>query len=162
MDIYTESTVCRRLCASPRAVKRFFLILTLLSVGLALLHLGFLFLTPIFLLMFLWCRSNLEVEYDYIHSNDDLDIDKVVMGKRRKHILTVHLNQVLLFAPKLSDALDPYMTLPVMDFSSMRSSRDCYVMVCVANDMKRRLILEPDEKMLNSLKTKLRDVMIEE
>ena len=162
MDIYTESTVSRRLCASPRAVKRFFLILTLLAVALIVVlyvgcNVGFKFL-----LMFLWCRKNLEVEFDYIHANDELDIDKVIMGKRRKHILTVRLSQVLLFAPKMSDALDPYMTLPVMDFTSMSGSRDCYVMVCVANNLKRRLILEPDEKMLNSLRTKIRDVMIEE
>jgi len=161
MDIYNEFTVNRRLCASPKAVKRFFVILTLVAVGLALLHLAFLFLAAIFLLMYLWCRSNLEVEFDYIHANDELDIDKVIMGKRRKHILTVHLNQVLLFAPKLSSALDEYQMLPVMDFSSMSGSRDCYVMVCIANNLQRRLILEPDEKMLNSLKTKLRDVMIE-
>lgn len=160
MDIYTESTVSRSLCASPRAVKRFFLILTCAAIALALLHLAFLFLALIFLLMFLWCRSNLEVEFDYIHANDELDIDKVIMGKRRKHILTVHLGQVLLLAPKLSDALDPYQTLPVMDLSSMSGSRDCYVMVCVANNMQRRLILELDEKMLNSLKTRIRDVMI--
>ena len=82
MEFYAETTVTRRIVENPAPVKRFFLILLAITLALGLLHMLFWIASFIVFLMFLWCRSNLEVEFDYTLVNMELDLDKVIRGKK--------------------------------------------------------------------------------
>jgi hypothetical protein len=105
--------------------------------------------------MFLWCRSNLEVEFDYTLVNMELDLDKVIRGKKRRHLMTLGLKDILVAAPKDSDALDNYYHLPLLDFSSGDPNRPCYIIVCVYRGEKRRLQLELTQEMLRAMRLQI-------
>ena len=139
MEYYAETTVTRRIVENPTPVKRFFLILLAITLVLGLVHMLFWIASVIVLLMFLWCRSNLEVEFDYILVNMELFLDKVILSKKRKHLMTLQLKDVLIVAPKGSDALDNYYHLPLVDISSGDPNCPCYIIVCVYHGEKRRL-----------------------
>ena len=53
----------------------------------------------IWLAKFLW--EGLNVEYEYIVTNDDLDIDKITGKRKRKRLMSVDLKSVDEFAPYL-------------------------------------------------------------
>ncbi len=156
MEFYAETTVARRIVENPAPVKRFFLFLlfTTLMLGL-LVHMLFWIASVIVLFMFLWCRSNLEVEFDYTLVNMELDIDKVVRGKKRRHLMTLELKDILIAAPKESDALDNYYHLPLVDLSSTNPNRSCYIIVCIYNGEKRRLQMELTQEMLRAMRLQI-------
>lgn len=156
MEFYAETTVTRRIVENPTPVKRFFLILLAVTLALGLLvHMLFWIASVIVLFMFLWCRSNLEVEFDYTLVNMELDIDKVIRGKKRRHLMTLGLKDVLIVAPKESDALDNYYHFPLIDISSGDPNRPCYIIVCVYHGEKRRLQLELTQEMLRAMRLQI-------
>lgn len=53
------------------------------------------------LVKFLWEGTN--TEYEYIVTNDDLDIDKIIGKRKRKRMITVSLKTVTEFAPYLNE-----------------------------------------------------------
>ena len=59
---------------------RGFMILTMLSVG-ALFGL-------------VWLLTGMSYEYEYILTNDDLDIDKITGKRKRKRLITLKMNTV--------------------------------------------------------------------
>ena len=156
MEFYAEATVTRRIVENPAQVKRFFLILVWVTLALGLiLHMLFWIVTVILFLMYLWCGSNLEVEFDYTLVNMELDLDKVIRGKKRRHLMTLELKDVLIVAPKESDALDNYYHLPLLDVSSGDPNGPCYILVCIYHGEKRRLQLELSQEMLRAIKMQI-------
>lgn len=155
MEFYAETMVTRRIIGNPAPVKRFFLILLAATLGLGFAFWPTWIASFIVFLMYLWCRSNLEVEFDYTLVNMELDIDKVIRGKKRRHLMTLGLKDILVAAPKDSDALDNYYHLPLLDLSSADPDRPCYIIVCVYNGEKRRLKLELTQEMLRAMRLQI-------
>lgn len=50
---------------------------------------------------YLWEGTN--TEYEYIVTNDDLDVDKIIGKRKRKRMITVNLKAVTEFAPYLNE-----------------------------------------------------------
>lgn len=55
----------------------------------------------LWLVKFLWEGTN--TEYEYIVTNDDLDIDKIIGKRKRRRMITVGLKTVTEFAPYLNE-----------------------------------------------------------
>lgn len=53
------------------------------------------------LMKYLWEGTN--TEYEYIVTNDDLDVDKIIGKRKRKRMITVSLKTVSEFAPYLNE-----------------------------------------------------------
>lgn len=97
--------------------------------------------------------QNLNLEYEYIFTNGDLDVDKVIAARSRKHLITV----------KVNDATD------IGEYREGDSSDRTTVMASAKNseltdwylDFKHheygdtRLIFTPNEDMLRVIKTHL-------
>lgn len=156
MEFYAEKTVARRIVENPAQIKRFFVVLLLVTLALGLfVHMLFWIASVIVLFMYLWCRANLEVEFDYTLVNMDLDIDKVIRGKKRRRLMTLELKDVLLVAPKESDALDNYYHLPIVDISSGDPNAFFYIVVCNYRGEKRRLQMELSQEMLRAMRLQI-------
>ena len=65
------------------------------------------------------------------------------------------MKDILVAAPKDSDALDNYYHLPLLDFSSGDPNRPCYIIVCVYRGEKRRLQLELTQEMLRAMRLQI-------
>ncbi len=105
MDTYSEQLVTRTSTGADKAKK------VLISVGAILLATMLMWLSIVFgaytliLLVFgvlglgVYLVSNMDVEYEYIVTNEEMDIDKIIGRRKRKRMITIDLRSVEDLAP---------------------------------------------------------------
>ena len=100
-----------------------------------------------------WLITRMNVEYEYILTGDEIDVDKIIAQRKRKRLLTVKVGTFERFAPYNPDMYDPN------DF-------DNCVMACIAPDDPETycavfqhptlghtlLIFNPDDRILEGVK----------
>lgn len=156
MDIYAETTIHRQITTNPKIIQHFFFSLVVLSVFLMLMFSLWLFvLVLITLYMFIWTLKNLDLEYDYVLTNEDFDIDRVIGGKSRKHMITIKLGQVALIAPYGSDALRRYGNIILKDYSCGRLDNPPYIFICNVNGTNCRIAVQLNEEMLTLIQKQI-------
>lgn len=153
VDIFTESVVRRRPMPGGNALASACKWLAIGNVGLAL-GMSVVFLVPAALLGIAWyfVRQNADVEFEYIHTNGDFDIDKVISNSSRKRVVSVDLGRVDIIAPVGGPELERYEGLKRADYSAKDPENLPYGMVCMLKGERKLLLLQLDEKMLASLK----------
>ncbi|MBO5353273.1 MAG: hypothetical protein J6J42_00250 [Lachnospiraceae bacterium] len=116
----------------------------LLIIGIAFLGLGYYFL------------PRLATEYEYVFCDGQVDFDKINGGLKRKTMLRVDFEKLVVIAPKNSHALDGYRHngVEVKDFSSMEADAKVYGMVVTGGERQTLIYFEPNEKMLAVMKQK--------
>lgn len=101
MDVFKEYIVKRELTQGEKTSKLFIIIA---SVALAFCFIAFTFGTTLMLFGFLFAGlsiyigyqliARMFVEYEYILTNSDLDIDKIINQSKRKRLCTLNLRKV--------------------------------------------------------------------
>jgi Holliday junction resolvasome RuvABC ATP-dependent DNA helicase subunit len=93
------------------------------------------------------------VEYEYIITNSDLDIDTIINKKKRKRLLSVNIKDFELVASTSSDKITTEMRniKNVIHTESSPTAEDLYFVVLTYNKKRTILIMEPGEKMLNAM-----------
>lgn len=89
----------------------------------------------------------LDLEYEYLYVNGELDIDKIMAKQKRKKCATYQMEQMELLAPAGSHALDSYRgrrDIKVRDFTSLDPNVPCWVMVMNQEEKKELVKLELD------------------
>lgn len=114
MDVFKEYIVKREPTQSEKTTKIFII---LASLALAFFFIIMTFSTSLMLFGFLFAALSVYigyqliartfVEYEYILTNDDLDIDKIVNQSKRSRLCTVNLRKVTACG-KYSDSVDVY------------------------------------------------------
>ena len=100
-------------------------------------------------------------EYEYIYSSGDLYIDRITAKRRRKRLLSVSMDSVVLLAPcdeaheHLKNTVNPVKTA---DCSPSRKDENRWFLVAKtsAGDQSM-LIFSPSERMLTELRKALKD-----
>lgn len=112
MDHYCEQLVAKARSKSD-TVK--IVMSIVISSLIAAVCVFFVFLTGALLLLLLafgivgvglWLASDVGVEYEYIITNDEMDIDKIIGKRRRKRMITVDLKRAVDFLPAPCDSDD--------------------------------------------------------
>ena len=99
-DFYTEQLIKKKTDGKDIAIKILLIVLTVISFFIVFL-LPLLILVPIlFIVADVFLFRRMDVEYEYIYINGDLDIDKVMHKERRKHMLSVNVKDVEMLAPE--------------------------------------------------------------
>ena len=161
MEIYCEKTIHRQITSNPDKIKKFFLALFLLPLFLGIVFSGWFFIpAAIMAFMYIWTLKNVEMDYDYLLVNKELEIDRVLAGSSRKHILTLDLGQVLLIAPKGAEELEPYEGILLKDFSAANPSDPPYIVVCLIYGEKRRLAVQFPDDMIQLIRRQIPDRVI--
>lgn len=103
------------------------------------------------------------VEYEYVYCDGQMDFDKINGGVKRKTLLKVDFDHVVVVAPKNSHALDGYKHsgVTVNDYSSMKPEAKVYAMVVKNGEKVTVIYFEPSEKMLNVMKHKSAKKIVE-
>ena len=116
----------------------------LIILGLILLAVGYYFL------------PKLATEYEYVFCDGQLDFDRISGGAKRKTMLRVDFEKLVVIAPKNSHALDGYRHngVVVKDFSSLEENAKVYGMVVTGGEQNTMIYFEPNEKMLAAMKQK--------
>lgn len=160
-DVFTESVVKRKPMAGGSALETGCKVLTI-ALGLLGLCLRYALLIPaaVFGVAWYFIHQNADVDYEYAHTNGDLDIDKVIANSSRKRVVSVDLSRVEIVAPVDSPELERYVGLKIADYSAKDPENPPYGMVCVVKGNRKLLLLQLDEKMLASLKKWMPDKVI--
>ena len=157
-DLYTEASVKKKVTVADTLIK-----VVVIAVIAILILGGFLFnklLTVIGVLAAFgayYLLPMLNVMYEYVFCDGQLDFDKIMAGEKRKHMYRLDFDQVLIMAPVNSHALDSYKSNPAakkLDFSSLEKDRKVYCIVESAGDIQTLVYFEPNEKMISYIKQK--------
>ena len=155
-QLYAEAGVKRKDTASTTALRVLmflgvFISLLLIMFGGLLSYLGIIIIVAVF---FLYPRLN--VDYEYVFVDGQIDFDKIVAKSKRKTVLRIDFEQVEIMAPYNSPALDSYKHIQMekKDFSSLRKESKPYVIIASSGSKKLQIFFEPTEKMITMIKQK--------
>ncbi|MBQ7330820.1 MAG: hypothetical protein IJW94_03395 [Oscillospiraceae bacterium] len=152
-DIYTETIVKRKPMPGGAALQGVLAVAAILAAMIGLyINVGLLVVAAAAGVGWYLVRQNAYVEFEYIHTNGDLDIDKVISNASRKRVMTVNLDHVEVVAPLESQELRRYNGSKARDFSAKNPQEPPYVMVYNQGGVKALLLLQLDDKMVKSLK----------
>ncbi len=95
------------------------------------------------------------LEYEYSLFDGKLDIDAIMGQKRRKNKASVDLNSCMMVAKETSSKLDAVRNpmYKIKDYSKGFKNGKRYEIVIAFGDLKQRILFEPDENMLQAIKT---------
>ena len=156
MDVFSEVTVSKKAVKDPEKFKRnlkiWCWVMTVLGIGMS-----FYLLIPAVILWILYflAKRFLDFDYEYIHVNDEFDIDMVMGGISRKTLMSFPLSQVITIAPWGDPQLDEYSHVKAVDYSARNPDDRPYVMICVYKEEVKKLYLQLNDKMLHTLKLRI-------
>ncbi|MCL1862611.1 MAG: DUF6106 family protein [Defluviitaleaceae bacterium] len=158
-DVFKEQIVKRENTFKDTLIRVFLWILVLLVGIIVLLINAQLGVIVIFALGFgaRFLMGYLNVEYEYVFTNGELDIDIIYDRSRRKRIFSSHVKQFELMAyhddknheSALSTAQE------TRDYSSGVPGPSTYVFLTAHESKKLKIIIEPNDKMLKAISTVL-------
>ena len=92
-------------------------------------------------------------EFEYILTQNHLDVDCIYAQSRRRRKITVALENV-----RTLERYNPKKTYPVkqmLDFSSRQKDAQMYALVCVVKDVPTCIVFEPSGNMLETMRERL-------
>lgn len=115
----------------------------------------FIFGTYIFLTYLI--ISTLKIEYEYILTNDVLDIDIIYNKRKRKNVFTISLRDVEIMAHINSSGYKEmsYKKIKTKDFSSGTLNENIYVFFITYKGEKVKVIIEPNTSFVNTISRRL-------
>ena len=135
-----------------------FIVTVFLAVGTIMVSPMLLFIPTVimaFLTHLAYCACFVEYEYTYIEG--ELDIAKIKAKRKRKEIAQIDLDNLILIAPTGSGELNAYHQGNVAysyDATSKKSDGKVYEMVYRRNNTQAILYFEPNDNILNLIRTK--------
>lgn len=173
MDTYLEYMVKpKKTVAQIFICIAYYLIAATLSVVMMFVHIPFIiFFYPALVFGFFWgaykLSSKYSVEYEYILTNDELDVDRVVAKKERKRLLTVSVRKFEIMAPANSEEFIKEWNSPdnkvKFDASLGEGSENRYYAKFVnKKNEKMILVFNPTDDIKNAIKqSNMRNVYLE-
>jgi len=159
-DIFKEQIVKRKQTTKDIAIRICLIILAFLIVAAAAIFLGpqialFVSFAAFFGVSYL--MSFLRIEYEYVFTNGEFDIDVIYNRARRKRVFSTTMKNAEVMAHvednvrvgEFSSAQE------VRDYSSGEIKANTYAFLVAHNGKYVKVIIEPNEKMLQAIGTVL-------
>ena len=164
MEVFTEQLVAKKLTTSSRILKA----LTFISAGLLALIFFLISLVPgswSFIALFAaagvcygaWILiKSFSIEYEYILTNSDLDIDKIVGKSRRKRLISLNLKNLEIMAPinesHKRELENPNVKVKI-DASSGDTTTAYFIKIMHEKKGLMLLLFDPNEKIIHGIKS---------
>jgi hypothetical protein len=96
-------------------------------------------------------KKKLYVEYEYVFTNGEIDVDKIVEMKKRSRALTFNIKSVELLAPENSQHIKDFANKPskVVTLFPNTTDKDVYVAMVTGGNERLQLRFVPDEEFIN-------------
>ena len=155
-DLYTEEIVKKEKTGKDTLIKVLLIAGTALSV-LSLMILGWvsLILIAVFGVADYFIIPSLDLEFEYLYVNGEIDIDKIMSKQKRKRVFSGDVSSLELLAPSQSHELDHYRSrsdIKKNDFSSGKKDARTYTMILKKEKGMELVVFEPSDVMLNDMK----------
>ncbi|MCL2187946.1 MAG: DUF6106 family protein [Defluviitaleaceae bacterium] len=158
-DVFKEQIIKRK----PTFRDTLFRILLIVAAGLVFM-IAFIFVPAFgaiigFAAIFgAWfAMSYLNVEYEYVFTNGELDIDIIYNRSRRKRIFSQHVNKFDIMAHIDDNARAGEFSgaQEVRNYTSGETNENTYAFLTTLDSKRVKVIIEPNEKMLKAIATVL-------
>lgn len=150
-DYYTEQLIKKQTTMKDVFLKALLVALSIVSVLIVFMFpLGI--VIPIVVIgasVFLYRR--LDVEYEYLYVNGDLDIDKIMHRAKRKRVFSMNVNDLEILAPVDSVELRQYQRAKTCDYSSASGNGNVYALVVTEKGEKKKILFEPNETIVEGI-----------
>lgn len=175
MDIYLEHMITKpRTAMETACCVIYYLVAASLTLLLAFVPLPTFAITffPVIVFVLFWCawklaRKYRKVEYEYILTNDELDVDRIIAKKERKRFLTVSVKKFEIMESCNSEKFAKYLSDSSIkvkfDASLGEGSENRYYSVFVNKKSERMLLVfNPTNEMLEAIRRfNMRNVFLE-
>lgn len=147
-DFYTEQLVKKQSGAKEMAIRAGLIVLTVIAVFIVLMFpLGIILpILAVVLDVFMFRRLN--VEYEYLFVNGDLDVDKIMSRAKRKRMFSMNVSEMELLAPSDAPELRQYQNAKTLDFSSGTGQAKLYTLVVADHGGLKKVVFEPNETII--------------
>lgn len=151
-DYYTEQLVKQKTKTTSIFAKAGLIVGTILSVALAFL-IPIAIIAPVIMIVIdIFMFKRMDLEFEYLYVNGDLDIDKIMAKQKRKKVFETTMDDVEVVAPSGSIELRPFQKTKTFDFSSGEVGHKTYELVTVDKGQTIKIIFEPNETILEGMK----------
>lgn len=154
-DMYREIMVKPDTPAGKKFLKGFFPVMTGICVVVGVVLWPVLIGALAFLLLTIFVGSKMEVEYEYLYVNGELDIDAIYSKQKRKRICSYDMEHLEVLAPEKSHALDSYMNrqgAKFDDYSSKKAPQNTYVLVFNEEKGQKIIKVELDDAIITDIR----------
>ena len=98
---------------------------------------------------------SLDLEFEYLYVNGEIDIDKIMSRQKRKRVFSGDVSSLELLAPSQSHELDHYRSrsdIKKNDSSSGKKDARTYTMILKKENKMELVVFEPSDVMLKDMK----------
>lgn len=153
-DIYTEQLVKQNPTWKTYAFKALLIGLTVISFLMMGLIQGVgTMLLVVMVLVDIYFFGRMDLEYEYLYMNGDLDVDKIMGKQKRKRVFSTNVQEVELIAPQGHEQLRYFQPTKTYDYSSMSPDNKKYEMIVSNNNQLVKVIFEPNAKILDGMRS---------
>ncbi|MDA3845212.1 MAG: DUF6106 family protein [Vallitaleaceae bacterium] len=157
-EIFNEQLVKRIPKSSDYVKKGVYISIALLIIFISMLSTFLFFFIIIIVLLevavitFLFHRMNLE--YEYIVTNSELDVDKIINMRKRKHLFTVDIKSIIVMTKynNMNESTEFRSYDKQIDVSSGQITDDTYAFMVIMNKKRTMVIFQPNELVLKSMR----------
>ena len=143
-DFYTEQMVKKQPDMKDMLTKAVLVAVTIVSFLIVLMFPIGLILPIAMIVLDVFMFRRLNVEYEYLFLNGDLDIDKIMNKAKRKKVFSVNVGDLELMAPFDAVELRQYQNARTYDYSSGNKQAKRYVLVVSGSGELKKVIIEPN------------------
>lgn len=154
-DLYIELLVKKKKTSTDTLIKVLLISLTVVAVILGLLMHPIILIVAIALGVLDYFKiPALDLEYEYLYVNGELDIDKIMSKQKRKRVGCYDMKNVEMVAPKNSHELDSYRNMKdikIHDYSSMDEQAKTFAMVVKGDKGMEMVYFDPNQEILKDM-----------
>ena len=155
-DLYSEYLVKKQPTTKDAVIRYGLIALTVLFAAAGLFMIPLLLIVAVALAVACYfIIPKTDMEYEYLFVNGELDIDAVMAKSKRKKMKTLDIRDADLIAPLNSHRMDYYngnTKLKTLDYSSGDPSHRRFAVIIKSGNENCRIIIEPDEHMIQAIK----------
>lgn len=153
-DMYREILVKKKMSAGSKLLKGFLTVMTVLCLLAGMMIPILLIGAIVFGLLTFFVGPKLDVEYEYLYVNGELDIDAIYSRQKRKRAGSYDVAELEILAPAKSHALDSYLNngAKVKDYTSGEENVKSYIMVYNMEKGREIIKVEIDDTIVNDIR----------
>lgn len=150
-DFYTEQLIKKQTGMKDVVIKAVLVAMAIVSVlTVFIMPMGL--IIPIIVVVAVWFLiTRLNVEYEYLYVNGDLDIDKIMNKSKRKRVFSANVDAMELLAPVDSPRFGQYQNARVLNLSSGSPDARLYGLIVSNNGQMIKLIFEPNDTIIEGI-----------
>jgi hypothetical protein len=157
-DVHIEEITARKKQSMSSVLFVVALVMAVVSGFFAFLFPPFFITCIAFGILAWYIKSHSVIEFESDFTNDSLDVDVIYNQAKRKNLVSVDMEDVIVVAPSKTDPVKPYIgkSMKTWDCTSHEDGVKYYCMIFKnkKKDREEKLLFEPSEELMDMMRRK--------